>query len=170
MLPSSLVTTACRASGIFGLAAALACLPALPAQAAPVFAGFTGNWSGSGQIALDNGTNERVRCKVGYTSQAADKGLAININCASDSYKVQVVSTVMADASGTITGSWKELSRDVSGNVVGRIPKPGEISANLEGAPYLIQLSFSTRGNQQVIALQVQNSGVKSIKIALSRN
>ena len=66
------------------------------AQTGP-FAGLAGNWSGSGTITLDDGSTERVRCRASYAVGAGGNGLNQTLVCASDSYKFDLRSNVMAE-------------------------------------------------------------------------
>jgi hypothetical protein len=165
----------CRSKGRrFGAAisvlALLAAVPVAEARQASIFATFAGVWTGGGSVVLTNGSQERVRCKANYAPQQGGDALQINLNCASDSYKVQVIGNVIAGSDGRISGTWQELTREISGNVVGHMPSPSQLQANLEGAPYTIQLSFNTRGNLQTIAMQVLGSDVQSVAISLRRS
>jgi hypothetical protein len=80
-------------SGVFGQAltaagvgaALMLSVSASHAQASGPFAGFDGNWSGAGTVALSNGTTENIRCKADYKVNASGLGLKQNLHCASDS-------------------------------------------------------------------------------------
>lgn len=139
------------------------------AQAPAPFAGFSGNWTGGGDIAMAGGAREKVRCKAEYSVPPSGEALHISINCASDSYKVQVVSNVVAAADGTLSGTWKELTRQADGGVTGRIAGPGQIQASLEGTVYGIQLSVTTKANLQAITIQSQGTDVQSVHIQMRK-
>ena len=138
------------------------------AQNAP-FAGYPGNWAGGGDIAMTDGAREKVRCKADYSVPPSGSALHISINCASDSYKVQVISNVVAAADGSLSGTWRELTRQAEGSVSGRIAGPGQIQASLEGTVYGIQLSVTTKGNQQAVAIQAQGTDVQSVRIQMKK-
>ena len=65
------------------------------AQSGP-FAGMAGIWSGSGIVTLDDGSTERIRCRATYAVGAGGNGLEQTLTCASDSYKFNLSSNVMA--------------------------------------------------------------------------
>ena len=59
---SSLYGQALRAVGVG--AALMLSASAVHAQASGPFSGFAGSWTGTGTVALSNGTTERIRCKA----------------------------------------------------------------------------------------------------------
>ncbi len=139
------------------------------AQNAAPFAGFAGSWMGGGDISMADGSQEKIRCKAEYSVPPSGEALHISINCASDSYKVQVVSNVVAGGDGSLSGTWKELTRQAEGSVSGRIAGPGQIQASLEGTVYGIQMSLTTRGNLQAVAIKSQGTDVQSVRIQMRK-
>src|ERR1700737_1113640 len=88
------------------------------AQSGP-FAGMAGSWSGGGTVTLDDGSTERIRCRASYAVGAGGNGLNQNLLCASDSYKFDLKSNVMAEG-GSLSGTWSESSRSINGTLEGR--------------------------------------------------
>jgi hypothetical protein len=88
------------------------------AQSGP-FAGMAGNWSGGGTVTLDDGSTERIRCRASCAVGAGGSGLNQTLACASDSYKFDLISNVVAER-GSLSGTWSESTRGVSGNPEGR--------------------------------------------------
>src|ERR1700736_5441802 len=88
------------------------------AQSGP-FAGMAGNWSGGGTVTLDDGSTERIRCRATYAVGAGGNGLNQTLLCASDSYKFDLKTNVVAER-GVLSGSWSESSRGVNGSLEGR--------------------------------------------------
>src|SRR5436853_2655022 len=87
------------------------------AQSGP-FAGMAGVWAGGGTITLDDGSSERIRCRATYAVGAGGNGLNQSLTCASDSYRFNLSSNVVARGD-VLSGTWSETSRNVSGNVEG---------------------------------------------------
>lgn len=141
---------------------------ALQAQGAAPFAGFAGNWSGGGEIAMTDGSKERIRCRAQYSNPPSGNALHISINCASDSYKVNVISNVVADAGGDLSGTWRETTRQAEGNVSGRV-NGGQIQATLDGTVYSISLSVNTRGASQSVSISAQGADVQSVRISMHK-
>jgi hypothetical protein len=140
------------------------------ARAIAPFNGFAGHWTGGGSIDMADGSTEAIRCKADYAAGSTGSSLQIRVECASDSYKFQVVSNVVADPRGAISGTWHELTRQAQGDVTGRVPAPGQIQASLGGTAYGIQFSADTKGNRQAIALQAQGSDMQSATIDLRKH
>ena len=88
------------------------------AQSGP-FTGMAGNWSGGGTVTLDDGSTERIRCRATYAVGEGGNGLNQTLTCASDSYKFDLAGNVVAEG-GSLSGTWSETSRNVSGNLQGR--------------------------------------------------
>src|SRR3954452_276462 len=89
--------------------------PASHAQSGP-FTGMAGNWSGGGTVTLDDGSTERIRCRASYAVGAGGNGLNQNLLCASDSYKFDLRSNVIAEG-GSLSGTWSESSRGINGTL-----------------------------------------------------
>src|ERR1700730_12484175 len=83
------------------------------------FLGLSGHWSGAGTVTMTNGVTERIRCKTTYAVNATGKAVQQTLRCASDSYRVEISSNVIAEG-GSLSGSWAEATRGVSGNISGR--------------------------------------------------
>ena len=88
------------------------------AQSGP-FAGLAGVWSGGGTVTLDDGSTERIRCRATYAVGSGGNGLNQSLTCASDSYRFNLASNVVASG-GSLSGTWSESSRGVTGNLEGR--------------------------------------------------
>ncbi len=136
------------------------------AQSGP-FAGMAGNWAGGGTVTLDDGSTERIRCRSSDAVDAGGTSLSMSLVCASDSYKFDLKGNVIADR-GALTGSWSESSRGINGILEGR-GGGGNFQVLATAAGFTAQLSLTTRGNRQSVAIRSQQSGFKSASISLSR-
>src|SRR3954454_2629409 len=118
------------------------------AQSGP-FAGMAGVWSGSGTITLDDGSSERIRCRATYAVGLGGNGLNLSLTCASDSYRFNLASNVVARG-GSLSGTWSESSRNVSGNLDGRGGNGNfQVVANAPG--FNANISLHTTGNKQSV-------------------
>src|ERR1700722_13584959 len=135
------------------------------AQSGP-FAGMAGNWSGGGTVTLDDGSTERIRCRASYAVGAEGNGLNQTLTCASDSYKFNLSSNVIAQR-GVLSGSWSESSRGINGNLEGRVG--GGVFQVIASAPgFTANLTLTTRGNRQSVAIKAE-TGFRGANITLSR-
>ena len=136
------------------------------AQSGP-FAGMAGAWSGSGTIALDDGSSERIRCRATYAVGAGGNGLNQSLTCASDSYRFNLSSNVMARG-GSLSGTWSETSRNVSGNVEGTGGN-GNFHVIASAPGFNANLSIRTSGNRQTVVIR-SDSAFRGASITLTRS
>jgi hypothetical protein len=152
-------------------ASAILLIPALP-HAEPglegPFLGLSGPWSGAGTITMTNGATERIRCKATYAVNDAGKAVQQTLRCASDSYRLEISSKVISKG-GSLSGSWAEATRGVSGNVSGRA-SVAAISANVAGAGFTARVDVRTHGDRQSVTLKPQSgTDVAAVSIALRK-
>jgi hypothetical protein len=136
------------------------------AQSAP-FAGMAGVWSGKGTILLDGGAKENIRCKATYAVSSEGNGLNQSLLCASDSYKFELKSDVLAK-SGTLSGTWEETTRNVSGSLEGNAGN-GQFNVTVSAPVFTAKLTMTTSGNKQTVAIS-SDGQFKGATIALSRS
>lgn len=136
------------------------------AQTGP-FAGMAGNWSGGGTITLDDGSSERIRCRATYAVGAGGNGLNQTLTCASDSYKFNLASNVMAEG-GALSGTWSESTRNVTGTIEGRA-SAGVFNVIASAAGFSANLSLTTHGNKQSVSI-TSASVLRRAAISLSRS
>src|SRR6187401_1215091 len=156
-----------RALATVGVGAALMLsVTASHAQAGGPFAGFDGNWSGAGTVALSNGTTENIRCKADYRVNANGLGLKQNLHCASDSYKFDLSSDVTSQGE-RISGNWSEKSRNIFGNLQGTAGG-GQIDLFVEASGFAANLNLKTNGSKQVV--QINSKGeIRGVNITLTK-
>jgi hypothetical protein len=152
--------------GALAILAASAFSTPSQAQSGP-FNGLAGVWSGAGSVTLDDGSSERIRCKATYAVGEGGRGLNQTLACASDSYKFDLRSNVMAEGN-EITGSWSEMSRNISGTIQGR-SGAGLIQVTASAAGFSANIAVSTRGNRQSVSIKSEGA-FRSATINLSRS
>jgi hypothetical protein len=128
------------------------------------FAGFAGNWSGGGTVSLDDGSSERIRCRATYKVNGAS--MDMNLTCASDAYKFNLLAEVVA-AGGEVTGKWSETSRNVGGSIQGRGAN-GSFQVIAEAAGFSSNISLKTSGNKQQVTMKA-DSQFRAANISLSK-
>jgi hypothetical protein len=136
------------------------------AQSGP-FAGLAGIWSGGGVVTLDDGSTERIRCRASYAVGADGAGLNQTLVCASDSYKFDLKTNVVAER-GTLSGTWSESSRNINGNLEGRAVS-GNFQVIATAPGFTANISLTTRGNRQSVVIKAE-SQFKGATIALTRS
>jgi hypothetical protein len=131
------------------------------------FAGMAGIWSGGGTVTLDDGSTERIRCRASYAVGAGGTGLNQTLICASDSYKFDFKTSVVAEA-GALSGTWSESSRGINGNLEGR-GNNGNFQVIASAPGFTANISLTTRGNKQSVVIRAE-SQFKNASISLSRS
>jgi hypothetical protein len=130
------------------------------------FGQFAGSWVGAGTISTTSGS-ERIRCRVNY---AVTGGNSLNqdLRCASDSYNFQVSSNIV-NQGGALSGTWTELTRQVSGNVSGRM-SGGDIQVSVSGPAFSAGLSIVTSGNRQSVTIRPSGGDIRDVSVSLMRS
>lgn len=147
-------------------AALLLSVAAGHAQSGGPFAGFDGSWSGTGTVALSDGSTERIRCKADYKVNSSGLGLKQSLHCASDSYKFDLSSDVTSQGD-RISGNWSEKSRNLFGNLQGTAGA-GQISVFVEAAGFAANLNLRTNGTKQ--SVQIESKGeIRGVNITMTR-
>jgi hypothetical protein len=132
------------------------------------FLGLSGHWSGAGTVTMTNGATERIHCKAAYAVNATGKAVQQTLRWASDSYRVEISSNVISEG-GSLSGSWAEATRGVSGNISGRVSGT-EIVANVAGAGFTARLDLRTQGERQSVTIRPQGgTDVTAVSIALRK-
>ncbi len=132
------------------------------------FLGLSGHWSGTGTVTMTNGATERIHCKATYAVNATGKAVQQTLRCASDSYRVEISSNVTSEG-GSLSGSWAEATRGVSGNISGHA-SGAEIVANVAGASFTARLDVRTQGDKQSVTIRPQaGTDVAAVAIALRK-
>jgi hypothetical protein len=128
------------------------------------FAGMAGNWHGGGTVSLDDGSSERIRCRATYRVSGAS--MDMNLTCASDAYKFNLLAEVVA-AGGEVTGKWSETSRNVGGAIEGRGAN-GSFQVIAQAAGFSSSISLKTSGSKQQITMRA-DSQFRAANISLSK-
>lgn len=137
------------------------------AESPGAFSGMAGVWSGSGTVALDNGQSERIRCRATYAVSSDGTGLNQTLTCASDSYKFDLKSNVIAK-NGVLSGTWGESSRNIGGDLQGKA-HGGHFDVVVSAPSFTAHLSMTTTGNKQRVTIRSEGA-FKSASISLSRS
>jgi hypothetical protein len=146
-------------------AAALVLVPVATADAGTPFDTLIGSWRGSGQIELDQGRKERLKCNAYYTGGGSQLRMAIL--CQSESSNVQIRSA-LSESGGRITGTWEERTFNAEGNASGQV-SGGKISLAIAGGVTGTMIVTYTSSRQSV-AISTQGVALKSVNIDLTRS
>lgn len=132
------------------------------------FAGLAGNWSGAGTITLGSGGRESIRCRAQYSVGGDGNSMQQSLRCASDSYRFDLSSDVMAQG-GQISGSWSESSRNMNGQISGSA-RPGQFNVIVTSPSFSANLTMTTRGDRQSVDISAPPGGqLTGVSIVLAR-
>jgi hypothetical protein len=152
------------------LAAALQPLPvarvALAQDAAP-FAKLSGRWLGEGRFGTKDGKTENVKCRVTYLVSDQGQQVRQTIRCATEGTSVEVQSFV-THASGALKGTWKELSRDMSGELSGSVTPTG-FKVAIRGSELNANMDIIVKDNKQIIEIQFMSSTLVGLTLVLTK-
>ncbi|MBX9821659.1 MAG: hypothetical protein K2Y19_13570 [Afipia birgiae] len=137
------------------------------AQSAHPFAGMSGVWSGKGTISFESGAREAIRCRATYAVREDGNALQQILRCASDSYKIELTSNVVANG-GKLSGTWSESTRNVSGDVQGTTAG-GRFQVVVSAGAFSADLVATTKGNSQSVMIRSSGSEFKGANITLTR-
>ena len=161
---SRLLGQTIKAAGIG--AALMVSLSVGHAQSSGPFAGFDGQWSGTGTVALSDGTTEHIRCKADYKVNTNGLSLKQKLDCASDSYKFDLTSDVTSNGD-RISGNWAERSRNIFGNLQGTAGG-GTIEVFVEANGFAANLTLRTTGTKQTV--QISSKGeIRGVNITMTK-
>jgi hypothetical protein len=141
---------------------------------AATFRGLAGNWAGDGTIRMSSGATERIRCRATYQVGAGDPGgdsqqtMLQSLVCASDSYRFEI-KTRVSRTDKRLTGNWIESTRNISGNLVGRITN-GRIDATVDGGVFTAAISIAPNGRRQAVTIRPSSVDVAEVTIALTKS
>jgi hypothetical protein len=107
------------------------------------------------------------RCRADYVPTADGNQLRLNIRCASDSYRFELASNVQ-NRGGRISGEWSETSRNARGDLSGRA-SGNRIEALARSDMFTANLSLTTTGKRQTVAIEPQGTEVQRVSLALSK-
>jgi hypothetical protein len=155
-------------SGVLFLALA-ASVPTARAATGP-FAGFEGQWSGTGKVRTEEKT-ERIRCKANYrVADSSGHQAKLELTCKSDNYSFDLVGDFEANGGERITGRWTERSRNIGGTVIGQA-RGDQIQILVESSAFAAKLVMLTRGSRQSVSIDSHGGGqVVKASIDLRRN
>jgi len=125
---------------------------------------MAGTWGGSGTVALEDGSTERIRCRANY--RVSGPRMTLALTCASDAYRFGLEADLTAEGSA-ISGTWSETSRGVSGVLQGR-GGGGNFQLVASTAGFNARIAVATRGNRQSVSIQA-DSQFRAANMSLSR-
>jgi hypothetical protein len=79
-----------------------------------------------------------------------------------------VNSSVVSDG-GSLSGTWTELNRNVSGNVSGRV-SANQISARVDGPGFSAGMAIVAHGSRQSVTIQAPGQQIRDVSLSLTKS
>ena len=140
--------------------------PALAEEPSP-FSKVAGRWLGEGRLGITGRRHRAGEVPRTYILQEQGAQVRQTIRCATDSGSVEVQSTV-THASGSLTGTWKELSRDWSGQLTGSVTANG-FKVAVKGTELNANMDIIVKDARQIIEIQFINSSLIGLTLILTK-
>jgi hypothetical protein len=141
--------------------------PLTLAQDASPFTKLAGRWLGDGRFGTRDGKTENVKCRVTYVVTDQAQQLRQTIRCATEGTSVEVQSHV-THAAGVLRGTWRELSRDWSGELSGSVTANG-FKVAIKGSELNANMDIIVKDNKQIIEIQFINSSLIGLTLILTK-
>ena len=155
-------------SAVLGTAAAVASLCAFSGGlgAASLFIALEGAWQGSGQVKMENGSTEKIKCKGYYNAKSGGAGLGVAIDCANASVRINMRANLL-DAGGKISGTWEEREFNQTGEITGKATDD-KLSLTFAGG-ISGTMSISTSGTSQTVLISTGGPGFTGVNLQFSK-
>jgi hypothetical protein len=147
------------------LGTALSLPEAASARTDGPFASFLGNWRGRGEVVDTAGKTEPITCRAHYEVSESGATLTQTLVCASDSYRFDVKSSVIADGT-SVGGGWQETTRSVAGNLTGKV-KDGEFEGKVDGPGFTADISLRSIGHEQMVIISPHAGAVSKVQVTM---
>ena len=141
--------------------------PPVSAQDAAPFAKLAGRWLGDGRFGTKDGKTEAVKCRVTYVVSDQGQQARQTIRCATEGTSIEVQSFVTYVA-GVLKGTWKELSRDMSGELSGSVT-PNGFKVAIKGSELSANMDIIVKDNKQIIEIQFISSALVGLTLVLTK-
>jgi hypothetical protein len=132
------------------------------------FATLNGSWAGAGQIKLEGGNSESLKCRAYYTAKDEGAGLGLAIRCASASNKIELRANLIY-AAGKVSGDWEERQFNAGGSVSGQA-SGNKINLAITGGGVSGSLTVALSGTTHSVSIQTTGIGLRAVNINLSRS
>ena len=137
------------------------------ADDASPFDKLAGRWVGEGRLGVKDAASEMVKCRVTYFVQEGGAQVKQSIRCASQAGSIEVASTV-THVGDALSGTWKELTRDWSGDLTGTV-NPNGFKVAVRGEALSANMDIIVKGDRQIIEIQFMESSLIGLTLILTK-
>ena len=129
------------------------------------FAGLDGAWSGSGNVRLENGKTERLKCRGYYNKKT--NGLGMAIACGNAGFKINMRAN-LTNSGNQISGTWEEREFNQTGDISGKATGSGfalRFSGAISGS-----MSVTTSGTSQTVNISTGGPGFTGVNLQFAKS
>jgi len=137
------------------------------AVAASPFAALAGRWTGQGMLGYQASPPEKVKCRATYILSDTQDELRQTIRCATAGGSIEVLSDVK-EATGKISGHWKESMHNFEGDLTGEVTPKG-FHVLVQGTGISANMDIVVRGDKQAIEIQFANSSLIGLSLIMTK-
>ena len=137
------------------------------ADEASPFANLAGRWTGEGRLGLKDSPPETVKCRATYFISDGKDELKQNIRCATAGGNIEVLS-VIQHAAGALTGTWKETTHNIAGDLTGQVT-PNGFRITVKGADLAANMDIIVRSDKQIVEIQFFNSALLGLSMIMTK-
>jgi hypothetical protein len=133
------------------------------------FAAFSGEWRGGGRVVSTDGRVEAINCRARGDVSQGGASLSQTLVCASASARFDVRFNAVAEG-GSVTGTWQETTRGVSGNLAGQIAN-GAFEGSVDAPGFGASVTYRSNGHAQTVVIRPNGGagGITSVEVSLRR-
>jgi hypothetical protein len=148
------------------LVAASVCAGLLSASAVSApgpFQPFIGSWNGSGQVRLQDGRGEQIKCLAYFTDRAP--GMSLALRCASSGSKIDLRAQLTSDGQ-RVSGTWEERQFNAAGSLTGS-QTGSKLALTMDGGGLKATVVITASGTAQSFVMSTDAGTVRGAQISL---
>ena len=132
------------------------------------FGSLPGRWVGDGRLGFKSGDVEKIKCRATYFVETQGQHLRQNIRCASASGKVELKSAIDHANGGKLTGTWKELLYNLSGQLEGTVTERG-FRIKVNGKDLNAHMEIIVKDNRQIVEVHFDSATLIGMTLLLTK-
>ncbi len=143
-------------------------LQAAGAEDGSPFVNLPGRWVGEGRLGFKSGDIENIKCRATYFVDNQGQHLRQNIRCASASGKVELKSEIDHVEGDKLTGTWKELLYNLSGELDGSVTKRG-FRIKVNGKDLNAHMEIIVKDARQIVEVHFDSATLIGMTLLLKK-
>jgi hypothetical protein len=142
-------------------------VPSAAAVEASPFVSLAGRWTGEGRLGLQDSPPETVKCRATYFITDGKDELKQNIRCATAGGNIEVQSAIQ-NAGGQLTGTWKETTHNIEGELTGQVT-PNGFRITVKSSDLAANMDIIVKADKQIVEIQFFNSALLGLSMIMTK-